>query len=77
MAAIDLGADRLLKLSEVRIITGLGTTTIYRKMHDGEFPRPLHLGRGTVRWRLSTLMEWIDSLDTTPSQPKLVDQSGV
>lgn len=74
MAAIDLGADRLLKLREVRDMTGLGTTTIYRKMHDREFPRPLHLGRGTVRWRLSTLVEWMDSLKPTgPDQEPPVD----
>ena len=41
--------DRLLRLSEVVTRTGLGRSTIYRKMRDGSFPEPLKIGLRAVR----------------------------
>jgi prophage regulatory protein len=42
---------RILRLSEVKHLTGLGTSTIYLKMSRGEFPRQIPLGGGAaVGW---------------------------
>jgi prophage regulatory protein len=42
---------RMLRLSEVKHRTGLGTSTIYLKMSRGEFPRQIPLGGGAaVGW---------------------------
>ncbi|MDW9780131.1 AlpA family phage regulatory protein [Sinorhizobium medicae] len=54
--------DRLLKLRDVRCMTSLGTSTIYRKMKDGSFPRPRQLSEACVRWRESEIMDWIRAL---------------
>jgi predicted DNA-binding transcriptional regulator AlpA len=35
--------DPLLKLANVIAATGLSSSTIYRMMDDGQFPRPLHV----------------------------------
>jgi predicted DNA-binding transcriptional regulator AlpA len=41
-------APRFLKLPEVRRITGLSRSSLYRKIADGKFPRPIRLGGGTA-----------------------------
>ena len=64
MAAVEFEPERLLKLREVQKITTLGSTTIYRMMDEGRFPRPIRLGPGTVRWRWSAVEQWIDNLPT-------------
>ena len=52
-------ADRLLRLSEVAARTGLGRTTIYRKMREGSFPEPLRIGARAVRWPESEIEDWV------------------
>ena len=55
----------LLKRQEVEQRVKLGTSTIYRRMAQGLFPRPLDLGGGVVRWREDDIEAWIDSLTRT------------
>ena len=38
--------SRLLRRQEVELRTGLGTSTIYRRMAQGTFPRPSSLLEG-------------------------------
>jgi prophage regulatory protein len=52
----------LLKLAEVTKATGLGRSTIYRKISEGTFPSPLQLGPGCVRWDTDHLQAWRDAL---------------
>ena len=54
--------ETLLRLRDVMKVTTLGSTTIYRKMDAGEFPRPLNLGGNVVRWRMSDVQRWISAL---------------
>lgn len=56
--------ERLLKLREVRAMTSLGASTIYRRMHAGTFPKPRVLSDACVRWRESEIVGWIDGLKT-------------
>lgn len=42
--------QRLLRLKQVRTITGLGRSTIYRWMEAGRFPKPVRLGPRSVAW---------------------------
>lgn len=53
--------DKLLRLPQVRELTGLGRSTIYRLMDEGEFPRQLAISRGIVGWRESDIQKWIES----------------
>lgn len=52
--------DRLLRRSEVQRITALAKSTIYLKISEGTFPAPIRIGRRAVRWKLSSIVAWID-----------------
>jgi prophage regulatory protein len=58
-------SERLLRLREVKEKTGLGSSTIYRRMADGTFPVPRSLGPNTVRWLQSEIDAWIRSLPSS------------
>ena len=53
--------DRLLRRRQVEEITGLSRSSIYRLMQEGEFPRPVRVGPGAVRWKASDLAAWLES----------------
>ena len=53
--------DRRIRRSEVEQLTGLSTASIYRKMRDGSFPRPLKVGVRAVRWSLSEIQAWLSN----------------
>jgi len=57
------GLDPLLNLHDVRAATRLGSSTIYRGIAAGTFPRPVRLGPGTVRWRTSVVRSWLEKLE--------------
>lgn len=52
---------QLLNLDEVKAITGLSTSTIYKYMKSGMFPLPKNCGTRAVRWRLSDVMNYVNS----------------
>jgi prophage regulatory protein len=55
----------LLRLADVMLATSTGSSTIYRKIAASEFPRPVRLGPGSVRWKASEVSAWIDGLERT------------
>ena len=57
--------DRLLRLPEVKAKTGLSRTTIYRRVTERTFPRPVSLGGNAIAWRESAINQWIANLDET------------
>jgi len=56
---------RFLKLREVKEKTSLSSSTIYKKMAEGTFPKPRRLGEACVRWMEHDIEEWMNSLPTT------------
>lgn len=52
--------DRILRPREVCRAIGLSRTTLWRRVRDGQFPKPIRLGPNAVGWRLSAVQEWID-----------------
>ncbi len=50
---------RFLRLPEVLARTGLSRSTIYVRMAQGRFPRPVSLGGRAVGWIESELDEWM------------------
>ena len=52
-------ADRLIKLPEVIEITGLSSSTIYRYLKEGRFPKQIRVGSRAVAWWLSEILEYI------------------
>lgn len=50
----------LLRLPEVQSITNLATSTLYRDMARGDFPRPVVLTGRAVAWQKSQIEEWLN-----------------
>lgn len=60
---------RFIRIKEVRRRTGLGTTTIYRRMKDGTFPPNLSLGPQMSAWVESEVDAWITAQEATDREP--------
>ncbi|WID96993.1 AlpA family transcriptional regulator [Bosea vestrisii] len=58
--------DRFLRRPDVEAMTGLGTSTLYRYINSGIFPRPLVLGPKAVAWRESAVQAWMASREVSP-----------
>jgi prophage regulatory protein len=53
-----LNAQRLLRLSEVMTMIGLGHSSIYNYVAAGTFPAPIKVGENSVRWKLADILAW-------------------
>jgi prophage regulatory protein len=53
--------EMLLRIDVVCTITGLSVPTLYRLISQGSFPRPLRITGHARAWKLSEVMNWIDS----------------
>lgn len=51
--------DRILRLGAVLDRTGLSRATLYRKIHEGTFPRQVRIATRCTGWRESAVNEWI------------------
>lgn len=56
-------SDTLLRLSDVETIAGFKKSKIYQLMEENRFPKPVHLGKRSVRWKSSAINNWIHSLE--------------
>ena len=50
---------RFLRLPEVLARTGLSRSTVYVRLEQGRFPRPVSLGARAVGWIESEVDEWM------------------
>jgi prophage regulatory protein len=51
--------ERLIRIGEVKRLTGVSTATLYRKISAKEFPRPVRSGVVARAWPLSEVQDWI------------------
>lgn len=51
----------LLRLTDVCRILALSRSTIYKRIAEHNFPRPIRLGVRAVRWRIEAIEVWRDS----------------
>jgi prophage regulatory protein len=51
--------ERLIRLPEVKHLTGLGRSQVYALAARGEFPAPLKLSKRCSAWRETEVREWI------------------
>lgn len=51
----------IIRLPEVRRISGLSTTSIYRLMGQDRFPRQRVIGMGAVGWIASEIYDWVST----------------
>lgn len=50
----------ILRLQQVKAITGLSQSSIYALMTEGEFPANVQLSKRRVGWISSEINEWIE-----------------
>ena len=50
---------RILRLPEVMARTGLSRSTIYLRISQGTFPKPVNLGARAVGWIEEEIQEWL------------------
>lgn len=62
--AVSSAGERLIRLPQVLALVGLGKTTIYALMKDGEFPQPRKV-RHLSLWVESEVQAWIASVVKT------------
>ena len=50
----------ILRLPNVKAITGLSRSTIYLRMSEGTFPKHISLGSRAVGWLKSEVSDWME-----------------
>lgn len=55
-------SERLLRITDVCHVTGLGRSTVYAKIKNEEFPPPVRVHGTCVAWKESEVNAWIASL---------------
>lgn len=56
---LSMNTAKLLRLPDVKAVTGLSKSTIYSKIADGTFPKQISLGPRIVVWLESDIQKWI------------------
>jgi len=52
---------RILRFKQVAALVGLGKSSIYRKVQEGTFPKPIKLGSARASgWISNEVYDWID-----------------
>lgn len=67
--------EALIRIPEVRRLTGLSRTAIYKHMAAGTFPRPRRLGAQAVAWHAAEVLDWIASRPTAGFQKHPLSQT--
>ncbi|HAJ42258.1 MAG TPA: transcriptional regulator [Alcanivorax sp.] len=52
---------RIMRLTEVIQTTGLARSSIYNRMNEGSFPRPVSLGARSVGWVSDEVQDWVEA----------------
>lgn len=52
-------STQILRLPAVKARTGLSRSTIYLRLSEGQFPRPVPLGGRAVGWVESEIDDWL------------------
>ena len=66
--------DRLIRISEVCHLTGLGKTSIYDLMKKGRFPVRIKFSARAAMWPESAVMAWIQA---TAAEAQTTQPGGV
>jgi len=53
--------DEICRRQEVKRISGLSKSALYREIAAGRFPAPVRIAARTVGWRKSEIAAWISS----------------
>jgi prophage regulatory protein len=58
MTSFSATPHRFLRLSQVKDLVGLSKPTLYTRIREGSFPRPVSLGGRAVAWIESEVIAW-------------------
>ena len=61
---VQSALDRIVRPAEASTITGRSLASMWRDEQTGTFPSKIRLGANSVGYRLSSLLTWMDSLET-------------
>jgi prophage regulatory protein len=66
-------ATAILRLPTVKTRTGLSRSTIYLRISEGRFPKPVSLGGRAVGWIEAEVNDWLEDriADSRPDQEKV------
>lgn len=53
---------RIIRMLELTKLVGLSKATIYNKIKDGTFPKPVTLGANSVGWLSTDIDHWFNQL---------------
>jgi prophage regulatory protein len=59
-------SETLRKIKDVRSVTALSRTELYRRIRAGQFPKPVAIGLRAVAWRDSDVQAWIAARSPKP-----------
>jgi predicted DNA-binding transcriptional regulator AlpA len=57
--------ERLISMRQLPDITGYSRRKILDMVSKDEFPQPIRMNARCNRWRLSTVMQWINDVEAT------------
>ena len=60
-ALAELTIDAFMRRNSVEKLTGISSSTIYRLMADGNFPKPYRLAENSVGWKASEISAWVNA----------------
>jgi len=56
-------ADRIIRMKELQLLTGLSRVTIWRREREGNFPQRVRVSAGVVGYRMSEVQRWLAKLE--------------
>ena len=67
----------ILRLPAVKARTGLSRSTIYLRISEGNFPKPISLGGRAVGWVESDIQDWLQQqIDATRKNERVRRRPG-
>jgi len=60
--------DRIVRPKETSIITGRSLASIWRDEQEGKFVPKIRIGQNSVGYRLSAIMEWLESREVVTAE---------
>ena len=67
-------SHKILRLREVISRTGIARSTIYTKIAEGKFPRPIQLGSRSVGWLETEIDQWLSQRISASRTEAVVQQ---
>lgn len=66
-----LMSNQILRLASIKNLTGLSRSTIYQRIAEKRFPKPISLGGRAVGWVHAEIDEWIEQQIETSRKKQL------